>query len=118
MAVFGTEEAIPACINWQKVFEDAGVNGVSAICYEAVKKLPKTQQPPFELMLRWDVSALGLQQGFGHRHNVTEKFRELLEQHGLRMLLLKGETLADNYPDPSLRECGDVDFIALKSESA
>lgn len=115
MAVFGTEEAIPACINWQKVFADAGVNGVSAICYEAVKRLPEEQRPPFGLMLRWDISALGIQQGFEARHEVTGEFRDLLSQNGLGMLLLKGETLADNYPDPSLRECGDVDFITMKA---
>ena len=66
MSVFGTEEDIPTCVNWPKVFAEAGVNGVSAICYEAVKRLPADRQPDFDLMLRWDLSAQGIREGF-HR---------------------------------------------------
>lgn len=112
MALFGTEEAIPTCVNWPKVFADAGVNGVSAICYEAVKRLPAECQPDFNLMLRWDLSVQGIREGFHHRHEVTQEFRGLLESRDIEMLLLKGETLADYYPEPDLRESGDVDFVA------
>lgn len=111
-AVFGTEDAIPAQVNWPKVFAEAGINGVSAICYEAVKLLPADRQPEFALMLRWDLSAQGIREGFLHRHEATQELRALLEGRGISMLLLKGETLADNYPEPDLRESGDVDFIA------
>lgn len=52
MSVFGTEEDIPIGINWHKVFGDAAINGVSAICYEAVKRLPADRQPDFGLMVR------------------------------------------------------------------
>lgn len=113
MAVFGTEEAIPTFVNWPKVFAEAGINGVRAICYEAVKCLPADRQPDFGLMLRWDLSAQGIREGYHHRHEVTQKLRSLLESKGISMLLLKGETLADNYPQPDLRESGDVDFVAL-----
>ena len=100
MAVFGTEEDIPACVNWPKVFAEAGINGVSAICYEAVKRLPTDRQPDFGLMLRWDLSSQGIREGFHHRHNVTRELSVLLAERGVDMLLLKGETLADNYPQP------------------
>lgn len=112
MAVFGTEEEIPTGVNWPKLFADSGINGVSAICYEAVKRLPADRQPDFSLMLRWDLSAQGIREGFHRRHEVTRELRSLLEGRGISMLLLKGETLADNYPQPDLRESGDVDFVA------
>ena len=135
MSVFGAEEDILAgfgrpvigpCINpeysgtmpgdginWPEVFADAGVNGVSAICYEAVKRLPPEYQPDFNLMVRWDLSAQGIREGYHHRHEVTRELRSILEKYGMDMLLLKGETLADNYPQPDIRESGDVDFVAL-----
>lgn len=113
ISVLGMEEEIPAGVNWSKVFVDAGINGVSAICYEAVKRLPASAQPDFSLMLRWDVSAQGIREGFRHRHEVTGELRDILAGRGVDMLLLKGETLADNYPQPELRESGDVDFVAL-----
>ena len=52
MSVFGSEEAILTGINWSEVFRDAGVNGVSALCYEAVKRLPAERQPNVDLLLR------------------------------------------------------------------
>lgn len=113
MSVFGTEEDIPAGVNWPKVFVDAGVNGVSAICYETVKRLPASLQPDFGLMLRWDLSAQAIREGFHHRHEITRELHGLLVERGMDMLLLKGETLANNYPQPDLRESGDVDFVAL-----
>ena len=116
MSVFGTREDIPAGVNWTKVFTDAGVNGVSALCYEAVKTLPQDKQPDFDLMLRWDLSVQGLREGFRRRHEATQQLRTLMESKNLQMLLLKGESLAANYPDPELRESGDVDFVALAND--
>ena len=113
MAVFGTEEAVPDRVSWPDVFADSGLNGVSALCYEAVKRLPPDRQPDFNLMLRWDLSAQGIREGFHRRHKAAQELRTLLGDRGVAMLLLKGETLADNYPQPDLRESGDVDFVAL-----
>ena len=118
MSVFSTEEVIPAGVDWAKVFADAGTNGVSAICYDAVKRLPAELQPDFDLMLRWDISAQGLREGFRYRHEAMCELRDLLKANGMDMLLLKGETLADNYPQPELRESGDVDFVSLPDYGA
>ena len=116
MSVFGTSEDIPAGVDWPKVFADAGVNGVSALCYEAVKTLPQDKQPDFGLMLQWDLSSQGICEGFRHRIAVTRKLGEMLGSNGIVMLLLKGVILAENYPDPELRESGDVDFVALDAD--
>ena len=118
MSIFGTEEEIPAGVNWPKIFTDAGVNGVSAICYEAVKRLPSDRQPDFDLLLCWDVSSQGLREGYRQRHEVTRELQGMLAVSGVDMLLLKGETLASNYPQPELRESGDVDFVALKGRDS
>lgn len=113
MSVFGSKEDIPDGVNWPEVFADAGVNGVSAICYEAVRVLPADRRPDFDLILRWDLSAQCLREGFRQRNQCTQDLRSLLEGAGMQMLLLKGESFADNYPQRELRECGDVDFVGL-----
>lgn len=113
MSVFGAKVDIPIGVNWPRVFADAGVNGVSAICYEAVKLLPSDRRPDFDLLLRWDLSAQWIREGFRCRNKRTQELHSLLESAGMEMLLLKGVTFADNYPQPELRECGDVDFVGL-----
>ena len=36
---------------------------------------------------------------------------QLMDKQGIRILVLKGQTYATFYPDSSLRQCGDVDFV-------
>ena len=118
MSVFGSEEDIPTGVNWPKVFRDASVNGVSALCYEAVKRLPIERQPNVDLLLRWQLSARSIREQFRYRHDVTRSLFDILNEKGIGMLLLRGETLACNYPDPELRESGEVDFVALPGNRA
>lgn len=118
MSVWGSDEDIPTNVNWSNVFYEAGINGVSAICYEAVKRLPADRQPDFDLLLRWDISARGIREDFHYRHQAMCELRDILKSNGMEMLLLKGETLADNYPQPELRESGDVDFVGLPDFAA
>ena len=113
MSVFGSEEDIPTGINWPKVFRDASVNGVSALCYEAVRRLPAERQPNVDLLLRWQLSARSIREQFRYRHDVTRSLFDILNEKGIRTLLLRGETLACNYPDPELRESSLVGFTAL-----
>ncbi|MCQ2127627.1 MAG: nucleotidyltransferase family protein [Bacteroidaceae bacterium] len=113
MSVFGSEEDIPTGINWSEVFRDASVNGVSALCYEAVRRLPAERQPNVDLLLRWQLSARSIREQFRYRHDVTRSLFDILNEKGIRTLLLRGETLACNYPDPELRESSLVGFTAL-----
>ena len=38
-------------------------------------------------------------------------FCQLMEKQGIRIIVLKGQTYAPFYPAPSLRQCGDIDFV-------
>ena len=118
MSVFGSEEDIPTGINWPKVFRDASVNGVSALCYEAVRRLPAERQSNVDLLLRWELSARSIREQFRNRSHVTQLLCDFLDKKNIVMLLLNGETLACNYPDPELRESGEVDFVALPGDRA
>lgn len=109
--LFGTELSLSSQPDWNKVLECAHEQGVVAICYEAVKRLPTELQPDFGIMLRWDVSAEEVKSSFASRRKVKEHLRDLFSSIGERMLLLKGETLAGHYPHPEMRECGDIDIM-------
>ncbi|MCQ2068687.1 MAG: nucleotidyltransferase family protein [Bacteroidaceae bacterium] len=109
--LFGAELSLTSQPDWKKVLECAHEQGVVAICYEAVKRLPTELQPDFEVMLRWDVSAEEVKSSFEGRRKVKEHLRDLFSSIGERMLLLKGETLAGHYPHPEMRECGDIDIM-------
>lgn len=97
--------------DWAKVLELAGENGLTAVCYEAVKTLPLELRPDFGTMLRWDLSAQTICQSFDSRRAVKEHLRDMFASAGIRMLILKGESLADCYPVRETRESGDLDIM-------
>lgn len=44
------------------------------------------------------------------RLHVMQNLSKMMMDSGLDVMYLKGETLASLYPEPSLRECSDIDF--------
>ena len=102
-----------APVDWAKVLECAGANGLTAVSYEAVKALPLELRPDFGTMLLWDLSAQGVRQSFDSRKAVKEHLRDLFASADIRMLILKGESLADCYPVREIRESGDLDIMLL-----
>lgn len=111
--VFGQEVEIPGNVDWPRVIQKARKENVSVVCYEGARKLPLEKQPQFSDMLQWDISSQGIRENYRHRHDVTTELCRFLKENGIRMLLLKGETLASYYPDCTDRESGDVDFVAI-----
>lgn len=102
---------LPSDVDWEDLLRRAHDNGVTALCYEALRKLPAAVQPGFDAMLRWDISAEEVFESFELRRRAKEHLCSVLGGECGRIILLKGDTLADNYPDPRMRECGDIDIM-------
>lgn len=109
--LFGTEEDVPAGVNWRKVFDDSITNRVSTICLAGVMRLPEEERPGPALLNEWEQHVSKLKDDYNYRHEATLELKTLLEENGIRMLLLEGETLAENYPIQYFRECNVVKFI-------
>lgn len=112
MSLFGKKEDIPSFIDWVKVFINAGRNEVSGLCFEAAKRLPEESRPAQVLMECWSRHVQMAREDFRHKKAVAGDLRDRLDGKGIAMLLTGGFALADNYPDPELREDGKVKFVA------
>jgi len=100
-------------INWEALFSTAQKQGVAAIVLDGINKcLEKGVKIDidFQTKMKW----IGLVQQLEQRYQQYEKNIKELEafyrEHGIRMMVLKGYGLAQNYPIPSHRPCGDVDI--------
>lgn len=51
-----------------------------------------------------------IQQGNRHLNGTLKAFDALMRASGVEYLVVKGQTVAVHYPDPSLRQSGDIDF--------
>lgn len=102
--------AVPSEKDWECLFREAKRQTLAGVLYAALDKLPKTQQPPKQILLNW--------------HQVAEKIRydneaankaacwasKKFARVGFRNAVLKGQGNALLYPDPMLRQSGDVDI--------
>ena len=96
-------------VDWQKVMEEAMSQAVlisafdAAACYKSYM--------PQEVYLYWFQR---VSKGMIANLRVSRMQRELthlLEEHGFRHLILKGEASAAFYSKPELRHLGDIDFL-------
>lgn len=96
---------------WVELFKFAKEQRLAGLFYSGMQKLPPQFKPPQKLALRWTVDAESIR---GRNAKVNEaaaaltlKFNEV----GCRAFMLKGPANALYYPEPHLRQPGDIDFF-------
>ncbi|HEY5509954.1 MAG TPA: nucleotidyltransferase family protein, partial [Prolixibacteraceae bacterium] len=95
---------------WQRLIENAASMGVLAIAFDA---LPKGEAFPGlskELMIRWGLSVQRLEDRNRRQREALRELIDTFRENQIAVLLLKGLGLAENYPLPAHRECGDLDI--------
>lgn len=122
---------------WQRLFKAAARQGVLAIAWDALEKLQaghgvpvvasdkaceeiagegKTrqsaakQQKMRELKIRWGLSVRYIQEVNHLQREALKELAGIFAESGIRVMMLKGLGLADMYPRPEHRECGDLDI--------
>lgn len=96
--------------SWQEIFSLAKRQGTANIALDGVETLPREQRPGRELRIRWAMQSEATVKRYARQRSAAERAARLLAGHGVRMLVLKGIGLSDNYPIAEHRECGDVDI--------
>lgn len=94
---------------WERVLQMAGAHNVVALVYEAIERLPETQQPPRQVRLKFAVMADQSVQRFRQRSEVIGELLDLYDEAGIPIMIIKGVSIARLYPKPELRTFSDVD---------
>ena len=95
---------------WQRVFRLAEEQTVTAVAYRALARLPEAMLPPEALIIRWVATTDRIVR---HNRTMDAVLRRLCSAfwaEGLRPILLKGQASAECYPQPLLRQAGDIDL--------
>lgn len=95
---------------WENVFRMAVGQGVCAVVWDAIGRLPKELQPPRDIRLRWALTVEEQEKRYRRQQEKAAKMAAAFAANGIRMLVLKGLGLSKNYPVPEHRECGDIDI--------
>lgn len=117
-AVFSRcEVMLPAGVNWGNVIQIADTQGVLAVCYDAIGVISRTTDEKVKGSLPDIDSLMDWMAKMEHQKSIYNGYVEKLsaladfyQQHGIKMLLMKGYGLSLDYPAPSGRPVGDIDI--------
>ncbi|MFI3289864.1 MAG: nucleotidyltransferase family protein [Rikenellaceae bacterium] len=98
-------------VEWSKVLQLAKEQTILGVISTSIERLPLSLQPTRIEVLRLHQMVTLNRAYHKHQIEVLAKLLELVKRAGVeRPVLLKGLGVGLNYPDPTLRQCGDIDL--------
>ena len=86
-------------------------NGILAIAYPVLEPWLRTDVTLRDLKIKWAYGAEQIIKRSKRQQKEAEYFAAICAEHNLKMVILKGIYLAQYYPQPFQRECGDIDVF-------
>lgn len=95
--------------SWAKVLQMARQQTVTGLMFRGFDYLPEASMPPMFIMARLMAYVDRLESANRKMDQTLVTLWKHFEAEGVKAVLQKGQGIAMMYPDPALRECGDVD---------
>lgn len=95
---------------WECVFTLARQQTVTGIAFRGLDFLPEEAAPPMGIMAKWMAHADRIEQSNRVMNETVAKLYGHFASAGVEAVLQKGQGVAAMYPEPLLRECGDIDL--------
>ena len=95
---------------WQYLHSESLKQQIAGIIYRGICRLPCGKQPPKMLMFQWASEVEAIK---GHNKLLNAeaaRLTELFMAQGRKTAVLKGSANARLYPDPYMRNAGDIDL--------
>ncbi len=101
----------PASLDqWQAVLREVVEHSLVGITFPAVEKLGQEMEVPPEIGFPWSMAVDEIRRKNARQKEMVAQLNTLFQEAGFRCCLLKGQVSASLYPDPSLRQSGDIDI--------
>ena len=109
----GSSQEIPNKLDeleWRSILLMAKQQALQGIIYKSISFLPKDVCPPRTLMMRLSMTAEIIRGQNVLMNQEAVRYTQLFADWGVRGAILKGPANARLYPDPLLRQAGDIDI--------
>lgn len=105
---------VPSSNEWDELYELARMQALTGVCFAAVQNLNSSETLNLSdtLRMRWMGMTAKVQQRNEVHRRVIGLVSEHLQSRGIEPVFMKGLVCASRYPDPLLRQPGDIDFVA------
>jgi len=102
-------EKDPSPGDWVRLFSMARHQTLIGVLNDGVHRLPESQLPPQQMLEEWDHLTGKIASIYARHERRVAALEDIFERKGLRGCVLKGTGLAQLYPTPERRQCGDID---------
>ena len=99
--------------DWKACYKLACQQGVMALAWDGVLKLPAEMIPPKALRITWGMAVQAYEKKYEHYCNTIQELTDFYLRRGIMTVQLKGVGLSTYYPVPSHREGGDIDIYTF-----
>ena len=95
---------------WTRLYSLAKQQSVLGIAFAGIERLPKESHLPKQILLRWATEVEAIRGMNTLMNREARRLTQLFENKGRKNAILKGQANARLYPDPGLRQSGDIDI--------
>lgn len=95
--------------DWVSIYQIAREHAVLGIVFAAIDKLSQEQRPKRAMLLQWIALTEQIKWRNKQLNDCCRIVAEKLKSVGLECCILKGQGLSTLYPEPLLRQSGDID---------
>ncbi len=100
----------PTPQQWEQLYALACKQALQGIAFPGIERLPQHQRPHSALILKWYRTVLAIKAKNNELTKNAILVSERFLSEGFPNCVLKGQGVAQYYPDPSLRVAGDIDL--------
>jgi len=99
----------PSEEEWNGLFHLAQKQSIVGICFSGIERLPKGEMPEKKLLLNWYAQTQLIEERNILSNRRCAEISEQLRKDGFHTCILKGQGVANYYPNPLRRQSGDID---------
>lgn len=100
---------------WQQCYTLACEQGVMALAWQGVMKLPVQMQPPKNIKIVWALAVEKYGQKYSRYCATAQQLSDFYKENSISTTFLKGVGYSSLYPYPQSREGGDLDIYTYSA---
>lgn len=104
--------------DWKQCYNLAIAQGVMALAWDGLLRLPKELQPIRKLKLPWAMAVERYEAKYLRYCQIADELSTLYASYGIEMVQLKGVGFSTLYPVPFHREGGDIDIYTYSADKS
>ena len=110
-ALWDTSVSVDGEIDWEAVMQMAGFHGNNVLVADVASRMTSGSKPSPEMLGKMQSIMRGNLLHLMQLRQILASSVKLLGEHGIEPVVLKGFGLAMLYPNPTLRQIGDIDLF-------